>query len=1310
MRSFRLFVLLVGATLVASACGGCSCTPLQPTLSFADLPETVNCADTPDADAAAAGYQLVVELQLVDEGDSGFTTVEVDSAAGGSSEGAFDADGVATVMVTLATADSAAGAENPLTATAEAANGETISATGTIHAICGYTPPPAPECHFTTPQDGATLSSSPVTVGVRCSGGDPDDAAVQALLTGGTVVVTAVPDGGGSNNSVEIDLSASVGTGDLPIPNADGATIELALTDADGVLDAPLTDSIHVNIDVSGLAATSILVVAAGADDVLNIADNGGAASGDVTSDVTVTLNESSTGSFTGTTSSGTCTGTASGTSVSLANCAFPQGSSNIVVTASGLSTIGNTKTILVDTVAPSATISSPLDGATLTSADDIADPDFRAAVVVASTDNGATVTVNVDGSAAGTGTVASGTLSVTTTIGQGAHTLSIDIVDGAGNATDDADTAGVTVDSVAPVLVLVADTTVYASDDIGGDGSDGIQVDVTVTPTGLTAGRTITVSSDVQGDIGTCVSAGDGVAVACRVSYIDDGAHAVSASALDEAGNAGSSNVVNVNAATGLVFVAVDNPPVRNTMRSIGAAEDEDSGTAGAQVTVTGTTTAPVGAVVELLLDDVPAATSTVAAGGAITLGPVTFADGDSGDFEVVVTDASVVVGTSGAETFRVDLGRPTVSITVPATSSVTYAQAQDLSGNAGLQVDVTVAVTECEDGVITIRDGATVIGTNDTVSSTGTGTYVVNVTDLSEGDGETWTATCVDAEGNTPAADDTLTATVDITAPAAPTITVTVTSIRRGQLTVEFTEPGDQGTGGGDVSDLDVLASRQTITSGNFDTLAAEQLTAGASRIIESSVDGVGTDHSVDVAGLAYDNAWSFAVRAVDDVGNETLAQENLALTDFDTARSTFANTEDDTVLGLTVDDAYAGSASGVGDLNGDGFNDLVLLASNEGDACIEDLGIWYCEGAAHIVGGGGDLGAGDERTLTAPAGASNFGISAAVLNLDGDAFSDLVVTGYADNLSEMRHYVYYGISGATFVPATPDATLTTALFTGDSLYAVGDVDDDGYDDLVISGTFLTDTTAYLVRGSATRLSSGSVDTRSTATAINIGTAGGGATVFLPAVAGVGDVNGDGYNDFAIGTDAGAAANQIWTVAGRGTWPASIDLGVTANTIGAVIPCGGGGCGGSAYSAGDFNGDGDVDLLVPRVGALTLHTGNGSVLSTSATYTFSATGLTAPVYGSGGFGFVGDLNGDGRDDVAVPRDPGGQSYFSVFLGRAAGPTGQSPDIDYAITLGGADSPSVPMCGNFDDDADGFDDLCLVTRPGNGGSAYLQR
>lgn len=1253
MRMFRLLVVLLGATLVASACGGCSCTPLEPSLAFDDLPDTVDCADTPDADTATVGYQFEVQVQLTDAEESGFTTVEVARTGGGTVEGTFDDTGLATLTVTLATSDVAAGATNTLTATAVAANGESYTATGTVNVVCGEEPPPPePECHFTAPQDGATLSSSPVSVSVSCSGGDPDDAAVQALLTDGEVVVTSTPDGGGSTSSVQLNLTGGVATGNLAIPNADGATLDLVLSDPSDVLADAVTDSIHVDIEVTGLAVTNILVVAAGTDDVLNIADNGGtAATGDVSSNVTVTLNEAATGTFTGTTTSGTCTGSASGTSVTLSGCDFPQGSSAVVVTASGLSTVGNSKTILVDTVAPTASITSPADGATLTGVDDIADPGFRAAVVVASTDNGATVTVNVDGTAAGTGTVASGTVSVTTPLDQGARALTIDIVDGAGNATDDADTATVTVDSVAPVLVLVAAASVSSTDDIGGDSTDGIQVDVTVTPTGLTTGRTITVSSDVQGVIGTCLSAGDGVGVACRVTYLADDVHAVSASATDEAGNLGTSNVIDVDADTGLYFVDIDNPPLRGGLRSIGAAEDEDTGTTGAQVTVTGTTTAPVGSVVALLLDGVEADASTVAAGGAITLGPVTFADGDSGDFEVVVTEASVVIGTSGVETFRVDLGRPTVDITTPAGSSATFAQAQDLSTDPGLQVNVTVAVSECEDGVITVRDGSTVIGTNDTVVAGGSGSYVVAVTDLTEGDGETWTATCVDAEGNTPAADDTLTATVDITAPAAPTIGVTVVDVRSGDITISYTQPGDDANSGSPTTVELFLNKNVAITEGTFGNPGQIAVTVPGSGTAGGTAVG-----PIAAADLPFDNTWHMALRATDDVGNAALsfAQANVATGE----------------LVLSPPTSVAGWAEALSrsrrDINGDGFDDIVIGAPNGGSG--DPGGFEVILGAATA--------AGITRTfvpapatmacLAPPCNTEEAGWAVNILpSLNGDAYDDVVVVAYDQRGGPLGAagspeflLIYQGTSTGIAASATPDGVLELSAaafpaYAGYSAEGVGDVDNDGNEDWAFSAPYLA--SVYLFLNDAA-IPTGTAE--AAATTIITNSDGAYSFYFGASQTGAGK-NGDDFDDLII---ACQDVPSLFVVRGRASWPATLDTaGTTGNDYVAlaqpatVFPA-------WDLSAGDVDGDGNVDLAYVANTSINVVRGTGSTWAGETAFAVSL-----PIYIMGNGLIVPSVNGDARADLLV----GGWSLASLYFGDATIAT-KSADTSYPITTAG--------------------------------------
>lgn len=1302
----RVSGLLLGATLFAAAMGqGCGCPPPPnpdggpagtPTLAFDGLPQTVNC-ETDDADPDAPGFQLEVTIVISDDDGSGYDDVEVTNSREDITPGSGSfSGGTVTVTIDVVPDSEAPGAENTLTASATNADGETITASETLRVICEDVPPPPPECAFTAPSDGDTLTASPTQACVACSGADPSDPDEVALIEAGVVIVTATPDDGGTATSVEIQLASSEGCAALALPAAGAATLSLELQDPNDVIDGDVTDEIDVTLDL-GIGVASIVVVTAGADNILNIADNGGVEGNvDITSDVNVTFDDDVTGKVIfGTTLNGTCQGTGAGTAVTLTGCEFPQGISDIVITAQdgSVANADNTLTVNVDTVRPIPTVSQPTEGQVLTGADDTdaATAGLQLLVIVASDEDGSGV-LAINGTAQPAATVADGSVFFDVTLPEGAVTLVATVTDGAGNAGTSG-TRSITVDSVAPVLVLDAPATIDSTDDLDGLSANGIQVQVGVTPTGLSAGRAMTVESDLDNVInnGPCNSAGDGIEQQCEVTFVTDGVHNVTATATDENGNVGVSLGVTVDADTGLIGVSIDTPPIRNGFRSISAAEDTVAGGPNVEIVVSGTTAA--GGIVTLFIDGVlvAGATDTADGNGAFSFTAI-LQDGQTGTFEVRV-QAGLQVGTSGIDNFRVDVGLPTTTFTVPSGATATFGSAQDTSPAPGLQTDVQVDVTECEDGVLQVRDGATVIGTNNAIPASGTGSFVVSVSDLTEGSNETWSATCTDAEGNTTAAPDTFLASVDVTAPAAATIAVAVNDIRRGDVTLTFTEPGDAGNGGGNVTSLEVVASRQSIDAANFDTIAAiAYLPGGGGGLLDNSVGGAGMPHVVDVLGLAFDNNWSFAVRATDDVGNESIGTATLAITDFDTLRSTFDLAEGDVGAGATIDDFFAGAASGSGDLNGDGAPDWVLTASNQGDTCATGI----CEGAVHIFGGGGDLATAPHVVITPPAGTVLFGTSAAILRLDGDDNADLVVSGYAADFSEGRTFVYYGLDGAGFVAAAPTATITTTAFTAEGLYPVGDVSNDGFDDLVMVGVLASDTTAFLVRGGATPLTSGSVETRPTTTAIQIGSAAG-ATLFLPSVTGLGALDGDAFGDFVLTTDAGASANQLWVVGGRAnaSWPATLDLGAAGTAIAAPIACPGGGCGIASTTAGDVNGDGEPDLVVPRVGDLAVHLSNGSALATTPSFALSAPGMFLPGFGRGQIGVIGDINGDGFDDLAVGRRDNGNGFFSVFFGHS-GTVSRASDIDYATTIVDVDSPAASRCGNFDGDPDGFNDLCF--------------
>ena len=224
-------------------------------------------------------------------------------------------------------------------------------------------------------------------------------------------------------------------------------------------------------------------------------------------------------------------------------------------------------------------------------------------------------------------------------------------------------------------------------------------------------------------------------------------------------------------------------------------------------------------------------------------------------------------------------------------------------------------------------------------------------------------------------------------------------------------------------------------------------------------------------------------------------------------------------------TGDEAGAGLA--VGDFDGDGVDDLAVGAPN-GDGSLTDLG------RAFVFYGGalsGDYSVEDaDASFEGPSVDSAAGAELAFTDLNNDGTDDLVVAGpNAGNNAEGEIYFIYGsttrFSGAMSEDATLGGTGNIDKI-GYSLAGQFDYNGDGNDDLLV-GT--TANRAYLINGGGV-VPNGSDDITSFADLTFLGE-------FLQRagedVAGVGDVNGDGYDDFMVsahrdgtmGNNAGAA-----------------------------------------------------------------------------------------------------------------------------------------------------------------------------------------
>ncbi len=350
-----------------------------------------------------------------------------------------------------------------------------------------------------------------------------------------------------------------------------------------------------------------------------------------------------------------------------------------------------------------------------------------------------------------------------------------------------------------------------------------------------------------------------------------------------------------------------------------------------------------------------------------------------------------------------------------------------------------------------------------------------------------------------------------------------------------------------------------------------------------------------------------------------------------------------------GPKEDSGFGIAATTAGDVNGDGFSDVLVGAPGWDDDQIDEGQVSLYLGAA------GGLSATPSWTLDGEQVGAGFGNAvAAAGDVNGDGYDDILVaaSGYDGTLAdEGRVFLYLG--SATGPSATADWTADggqTGSAFGTALSRAGDVDGDGYDDVIIGapghdGAWIDEGRVHLFLGSATGLAASSS-----------WTADGGQTgaSFGAAIAGAGDLNGDGYADLAVGAplyDAPAVdAGQIAIFLGSGSGPAAAaDWAVDGDQADARL-------GAALASTGDTDGDGFADLAAaaplydtPSVdaGRVYLFSGASAVPFGPATWVADG-GQTGEQYGSA-LGAAGDTNGDGYADLAI----GAPAYDSAATGE---------------------------------------------------------
>lgn len=276
------------------------------------------------------------------------------------------------------------------------------------------------------------------------------------------------------------------------------------------------------------------------------------------------------------------------------------------------------------------------------------------------------------------------------------------------------------------------------------------------------------------------------------------------------------------------------------------------------------------------------------------------------------------------------------------------------------------------------------------------------------------------------------------------------------------------------------------------------------------------------------------------------------------------------------------------------------------------------------------------------------------------------------------------------------------------GYSIAALGDMNRDGFDDFIIGNNSgnASNNVVYVMNGNASQYTDGTLQIADPAfQTININS--GALANPNTALTGIGDINGDGKMDFAVGQSqaqiGATSSGNIFLVSGE-TGHSSISFAGTAGA-GSQI-------GASVSGIGDFNNDGYDDLIV---GAPGMGNGNGAAflikgytgaLTTAPTpYTPTHAGETSSGFGQTVRG-IGDFNGDGYLDyaIAAPGGNGGNGYIDIHYGYKNGGTASSPTRLNGAALAGFGTDILSL---GDINGDGMSDI-MVTNSNNSGKILL--
>jgi hypothetical protein len=616
-----------------------------------------------------------------------------------------------------------------------------------------------------------------------------------------------------------------------------------------------------------------------------------------------------------------------------------------------------------------------------------------------------------------------------------------------------------------------------------------------------------------------------------------------------------------------------------------------------------------------------------------AIDFADVTDSDASGG---LLVTNTNTINGGNNLNWDFVDITPPTVTNVTSSTTNGTY----NIGDSVSIQVTFSESVIVTGTPQLTLETGGTdrtVNYASGTTTDTLTFTYVVQAGDTTS-DLDYVTTTSLTLNSGTIQDAALNNATLTLATPGNATSLSFNKNLAIDGLapTVSTLSPLDNATGVSSTTNLVItfteavtaISAKNLVIKKTSDDTTVETIAVTGGLVSGSGSTTITVNPSTTLSDLTSYYILIDSGAFQDTAGNDYAGIASTTTWDFTTGE-TFVDTSFDDKLGPNPASSDAlGISIASGDINNDGYDDAIVGAAGDNNG----------RGAVHIYyGTASGIPTTPDDTLTGEGVSANFGHSVSAGDVNNDNYVDVIIGAYIDG----KAYVFLG--SASGVSAVPDVTFTgIALeYFGYSVASAGDVNNDGYDDVLVGAWANQDpSTVYLYYGGASMNTVADIVFTGEQTDDEFGSS----------VASAGDVNNDGYDDVVVGARFyNSNTGRAYVYYGGSSMNTVADVTFTGVALGDDFAY-------TVSSAGDVNNDGYDDVLIGSWG-YDFNTGRayvyygGSSMDNVADVTFD--GETNGDH----FGYtaapIGDINHDGYDDILVGAEgyPGDTDTGRVYL-----------------------------------------------------------